>query len=361
MPEEKFNYEEFAQSMYEQSLELMPEDISAGDKEYIAAKIKQFVQMSAEAMQSQYPNYSSNIIIFVSQVIAEWTYHKGVDIIHANIPKEYRNDLLQKVAFTAYQTLDENIKKGTPQGLLLERIAKNIKNDFCKLIDELYKKKCITKDVAQKAMELSNINDMLKGIKEPIADDDINTAANQEIRQMQESQTNYWTNYINDNPNDPEGYFNRGYLLACNGADNDIILSDFNKAIELNPNYVEAYKYKAYIYEFNGDYEKIIPEYKKIVEIEPTIENYDFYLRYLNTYIENGSQIALKVCEKIFSSFPLSAKLYELRGSTYYNLKDYDNAIADYKKAVEMCPDEDTCSKDNLKMVLKQIEQEKIE
>ena len=56
---------------------------------------------------------------------------------------------------------------------------------------------------------------------------------------------------------------------------------DFDKAIELNPNYIEARKYKTYIYERLGEYEKIISEYEKIIEIEPAIENYDFYLRYL--------------------------------------------------------------------------------
>ena len=167
------------------------------------------------------------------------------------------------------------------------------------------------------------------------------------------------TKYIKDNPNDPDGYFNRGYLLYYNEVDDNIALSDFDKAIELNPNYIEARKYKTYIYERLGEYEKIISEYEKIIEIEPAIENYDFYLRYLNTYIENGSKIALKVCEKIFELFPASDKLYELRGSTYYNLKDYNNAISDYKKAVELCPKEDTWHMDYLKMALKQIEQEK--
>jgi tetratricopeptide (TPR) repeat protein len=55
------------------------------------------------------------------------------------------------------------------------------------------------------------------------------------------------TKYIKDNPNDPDGYFNRGYLLYYNEVDDNIALSDFDKAIELNPNYIEARKYKTYI------------------------------------------------------------------------------------------------------------------
>ena len=42
MSEENFDYEQFAKSMYEQSLALMPEDIGVGDKEYLATTIKQF-------------------------------------------------------------------------------------------------------------------------------------------------------------------------------------------------------------------------------------------------------------------------------------------------------------------------------
>ena len=607
MPEEKFDYEKYAQSMYDQALELIPNDIKVVDKEYLAKTIKRFIQMTADAMQNQYPNYDSNTIIFISQVISEWTYHKGIDIIRANIPKKYMEGLLMKVAFVAYETIDENIKKGTSQELLLERVEKDIKKNFFGSINELRLRKCITEDVAKKAIELSNIDDVNKNtntkieikpikykaddeifdfmredLEEQFANNDENAATIQEKIQMQEYQRNYWTNqienepdnpegyfnmseverennpkvaleyinkaieldvnngnfyaqraliykqiantstydttsmeelfelsrvpyekeiadltkalamnfepketllyerglakveifeeldakedfktvidinsnfvepyyelakieikqeqyqaaiehldkaielqpdssilylsrgeakekggnikgakedymkaqelnpeddwaeyhldciessenqdknfnieyekctkYINDNSSDPDGYFNRGYLLACNDVDDDIALSDFDKAIELNPNFVDAYKHKTYIYEHNGQYEKIIPIYKKIIELEPTLENYDYFLRYLNTYIENGSQKALKICEKIFELFPASSKLYELRGSTYYNLKDYDNAIADYKKAVELNPKEYT-----LKIILKQIEQEKNE
>ena len=47
MSEEKFDYEEFAKSMYEQSLALMPEDIGVGDK-YLATTIKQFSLMKID-------------------------------------------------------------------------------------------------------------------------------------------------------------------------------------------------------------------------------------------------------------------------------------------------------------------------
>lgn len=48
MSEEKFDYEEFAKSMYEQSLALVPEDIGVGDKEYLATTIKQFSLMKID-------------------------------------------------------------------------------------------------------------------------------------------------------------------------------------------------------------------------------------------------------------------------------------------------------------------------
>lgn len=48
MSEEKFDYEEIAKSMYEQSLALMPEDIGVGDKEDLATTIKQFSLMKID-------------------------------------------------------------------------------------------------------------------------------------------------------------------------------------------------------------------------------------------------------------------------------------------------------------------------
>ena len=54
-------------------------------------------------------------------------------------------------------------------------------------------------------------------------------------------------------------------------GDYDIAMSDYNKAIEINPNYVDAYNNRGNIYsQGKGEYDNAIPDYDKAIEINPT-------------------------------------------------------------------------------------------
>ena len=357
MPEEKFNYEKYAQNMYKQALKIMPQNIGVEDREYLAMTIKQFVQMAGEAISSDYPNLGKNDNMICLQAISEWTFKKGIEIIQKGVKEENRNTLLQGVAFSTYEIIRKAIVNEIFNREYLENAEIEINKNLFKNVMKLFCQEQITETVARTFIkneeEFNNLKNILE--EEIRQDEDWDFFENDsESDKYFNQKYEEFTKQILDNPNDAEAYYNRGCLQYDHDIDDNIVLSDINKAIELNPKYIEAYKHKIYINERFGNYDSIIADYKKIIEIEPTLENYDFYLRYLNTHIENGSKIAIKVCEKIFELFPISGKLYELRGSTYYNLKDYDNAIADYKKAVELNPNEYA-----LEMILKQIEQEK--
>lgn len=621
MPEEKFNYEEFAKSMYEQSLALMPDDIGVGDKEYLATTIKQFSQMTGEALNNEHSEYSSDIKVFFTQIVAEWTYQKGIDIIRAKIPNDLRDSLLQKVAFVVYQTVENGIKKGTAQENLIRNVENAVKKDFNKTIEEAYMKKLITEDIVQKLSDLSNDDSLMSRMKKQdinqerneqyesddevfdfmredlekhYSNNDEKAATVQEKEQMYEYQKKYWTNqienepdnpegyinmskleinnnpnkaleyinkaieldesnitsyairayiyqasaesmqsvdyqsceefqakyfelcefaiadfnrafdtieykeeiayqrglaklslfdeqgayddfklsieinpnfiapyyelskmeikrenysnaieyldkaveivpdtgelyllrgeakekggnyegakadykkaldlnpqdetaqyqlnwiedciardeefnreyekltkYINENPSDPEGYFNRGYLQTCYNVDDNIVLSDYDKAIELNPNYIRAIKYRIYLYEHMGDYENVIKDCLKLIELEPTWENYDLYIRYLKDGM-NDFEKALECCNKTFELFEPNENMYESRGGVHYKLKNYDNAIEDYKKALEILIKDATPEAmrmnefiiDNYRITIKEIEQAKVE
>ena len=160
------------------------------------------------------------------------------------------------------------------------------------------------------------------------------------------------TKYINENPNDPEGYFNRGYMQSCYDVENEVVLSDYDKAIELNPNYIDAIRCQMYLFEQMGEYEKTIYNCSKLVELESVWDNYCLYIRYLVDYA-NDYQKALEICNKAFKLFEPDAQMYAQRGGVFYHMNEYDKAIADYKKAIELDSEEDYW-----RVVLKQIEQE---
>ena len=97
--------------------------------------------------------------------------------------------------------------------------------------------------------------------------------------------------------------FNRGSDYQIAGA-YDRAIEDLNKAIDLKPNYVQAYFNRGSAYRGKGAYDRAIADYSKVIKLNP-----DYALAYFN------------------------------RGSTYRDKGIYDCAIADYSTAIDLNPD----------------------
>ena len=88
---------EFAENMSSQARELAPAEFSSDEVDLIAENIKSFILLAGEGLNKE-DELDDNQKIFIAQLIAEWTFHKTVDIIRAKIPPEYSNAILQKIA-----------------------------------------------------------------------------------------------------------------------------------------------------------------------------------------------------------------------------------------------------------------------
>ena len=99
----------------------------------------------------------------------------------------------------------------------------------------------------------------------------------------------------------PEYYSDSGTYYAENG-DLENALSDFSKAIELDPTLIGAYNNRAsYIWFQNGDYQKAVEDLTRVINLEPN-----------------------------------DAFAYSNRAYAYYKLKDFENAFLDAFKSVEL-------------------------
>jgi tetratricopeptide (TPR) repeat protein len=79
--------------------------------------------------------------------------------------------------------------------------------------------------------------------------------------------------------------------------------ADYNKAIEINPNYALAFYNRGFAWVIKKEYDKAIEDYHKAIDIDP---NY--------------------------------ASAYVIKASILRAMKKYDTAIADYNKAIEIAP-----------------------
>lgn len=83
------------------------------------------------------------------------------------------------------------------------------------------------------------------------------------------------------------------------------VISDYTKAIELNPDDVISYNNRGLAHEKNGEYELALEDYTKAIELEPN-----------------------------------EVSGYYNRENIYLKLAEYEKAFAEYDRALEMSDDE---------------------
>ena len=136
-------------------------------------------------------------------------------------------------------------------------------------------------------------------------------------------------------PDYADAYYERG-LNNDLGDNRAAALRDYNKAIELNPRFLEAYRTRAVIYLLEGKGPLAIADYTKIIELKPDGESY--YMRG-NSYLEIGQDAkAIVDLTKSIQLDPTYYWSYMQRAKAYRNLKNFKLAQADESKAAQIGP-----------------------
>ena len=151
-----------------------------------------------------------------------------------------------------------------------------------------------------------------------------------------------YTKSIEINPNIANTYYNRGIiknvLKDYNGA-----ISDYTKAIEIIPNHLDAYKNRGANKIFLKDYYGAISDFTKAIEINPPVKRYTTVDGELYDVSEAKEQDFLnKFDNAFFLGYLNDVSAYTTRASAKTLLKDYNGAIADYTKAIEINPNNAT-------------------
>ena len=139
-------------------------------------------------------------------------------------------------------------------------------------------------------------------------------------------------------PDYSEAYGNRGFVYYM-AKDYSAAIKDFDRAIELNPNNAQNYIYRSLYWRFVAkDNGRALADLNKAVELEPTAHAYmnraGFYrldLKNFSAAIDDLTRaIELETLEYMIGYH------YYSRGECYQNLQHYAEAIADYTRAIEL-------------------------
>lgn len=144
-------------------------------------------------------------------------------------------------------------------------------------------------------------------------------------------------------PKSAEGYNSRGNFYMNTLKDNRKAITDYTKAIEIGPQSTDVgyyYGNRGVAYFNLRDYQKALTDLNKAIELKP--DGFNYYDTKANIYFKlKDTKKALAVYEQLIQVSLGSASAYNYRGNFYFSaLKNYQKAIADYSKAIEIKPKE---------------------
>ncbi len=175
---------------------------------------------------------------------------------------------------------------------------------------------------------------------------------------------------IKANPNDESLYYNRGFLklqlddtagalvdfnnaIAINpeeasvgrGILNVLIsknfreaIKNFDKAIEINPNYSSAYEYRGKSKFAINDDEGAIEDFIKAIELDPN--NSNSLVELLNhTNNLTDYKKGIDIWDRVIMIMPHSGA-YQRRAYLKNKIKDYESAIEDLNEAIKLYPED---------------------
>lgn len=144
--------------------------------------------------------------------------------------------------------------------------------------------------------------------------------------------------------NDADAHIKKGYARYLQ---NDFMgaISDYTKAIEIDPKNEEAFYYRGYARNGLKNYEGALQDFDKVIELNDKYSGIYNNRGIAKDRLRNYSA-AIEDYSKAIEIDSKDANAYYNRGYDKYRFKDYLGAIEDYTKALEINPKLDYIKKD---------------
>jgi len=137
-------------------------------------------------------------------------------------------------------------------------------------------------------------------------------------------------------PQYAQAYYNRGYTYKELGEHQKAI-DDFSRAIEIDPQFAKAYNNRGIVYKELDEHQKAIDDYSRAIEIDP--QHAKAYYNRGIAYSELGEyQKEIDEYSRAIELDPGFVNAYFNRGIAYSELGKHQKAVADYSRGIELDP-----------------------
>jgi len=122
-----------------------------------------FATIAGEALYNDTElKFNAEQAVVITQIIAEWSFHKSVDLVRSKLPQEFWDPIMQKIAFTIFEVAKQAFKQSLPQDQVLQLVEHHVKKTYFDSIAELKQKNLIDNELMELAASQSNIDVMMQ-------------------------------------------------------------------------------------------------------------------------------------------------------------------------------------------------------
>ena len=133
-------------------------------------------------------------------------------------------------------------------------------------------------------------------------------------------------------------YVSRGTARYWKKDESDNAITDYTNAIELDPEYADAYNYRGISHLSNGDVDNAIADYTEAISLDQ--EFAEAYKDRATAHFGNSDfDNAITDYTKAIQLDPDDTNIYNYRGLAHFGNSEVDKAIGDFSRAIQLKPD----------------------
>lgn len=155
-------YVEYIESLIEGIGPLLPEDVNKLQQDYLENNIRHSALLLATSMQTDpvFGRLSFEDQCVYIQIMAEWSFHKEIDLFRSGIPAKYWKVVMQKIWYTIWEVMYACIQNEAPENIVLDIVKRYVNRTYHDAVEELKETNIIDDETEEKAKEQSNIEIM---------------------------------------------------------------------------------------------------------------------------------------------------------------------------------------------------------
>ena len=155
-------YKEYIELLISQIVPLLPSDINKLQEDYLVNNLKHSCRLLALSMQtdSVFKTLAPDMQLTYIQIMAEWSFHKNIDLFRSGIPPKYWKVVMQKIWYTIWEVMYACIQNQAPLEVVLNVLERYVNRTYNDAIEELKETNLIDEQIEEQAKEQSNIEIM---------------------------------------------------------------------------------------------------------------------------------------------------------------------------------------------------------